>query len=165
MQIDPAPPSRHVGAKQIDPAPPSRHASELGAMSRTEAVLKTVLWGASVDALVFSCRFSVFMTIASLFLVAFPTSEPWPDSIWILITGLFVTWQPSIDAGSAFKKLIERIAGSMVGDVLAFAWGTYLSALAVPKVKPCFSASFSLSKVSFTRTLPIVLGTATATGL
>jgi Aluminium activated malate transporter len=108
---------------QIDPAPPSRHASELGAISRFKAAFKTLVWGASIEVLVFSCRFSVSMTMASLFLVAFPASEPWPDSIWILITCVFVTWQPSIDAGSVFKKLLERIAGTMVGAVLAFAVG------------------------------------------
>jgi Fusaric acid resistance protein-like len=107
----------------IDPAPPSRHASEPRAVSRVKSGLETLLCGASADTLVFSCRFSVSMAIASLFLVSFPTSEPWPDSVWILITCILVTWQPSIDAGTVFKMFIEMIAGTWVGAVLAFGVG------------------------------------------
>jgi Fusaric acid resistance protein-like len=73
------------------------------------------------------------VTIASLFLLAFPTSHPWPDPVWILFTCIFVTWQPSIDAGTAFKKFIERLGGTLFGAVLAFGVG-YLS-LAVGTVE------------------------------
>jgi Fusaric acid resistance protein-like len=114
------------------------HAADPGgaptATSRFKAGrLKTLLCGASVETLVFSFRVSVSVTIASLFLLAFPTSNPWPDPVWILFTCIFVTWQPSIDAGTAFKKFIERLGGTVFGAALAFGVG-YIS-LAVGSVQ------------------------------
>ena len=80
----------------------------------------------SAETLVFASRISISATVASLFLLAFPLGDPYYQSIWIFMTTSIVAWQPSIDAGTTFKKFLERFVGTIVGALLAFAVG-YLS--------------------------------------
>jgi hypothetical protein len=93
---------------------------------------------ASIETLVFSSRISASTTIASLFLLAFPPSEAWEYGIWIYVTCAMVSWQPSLDAGTALKKLIERFAGTILGATIAFAVGYSAVALGNEKGSAIF---------------------------
>jgi hypothetical protein len=97
-------------------APPNRRV-------RLNELCAKVFFGASAETLVFASRVSVSTAISSLFLLAFPPSETWEYGVWVYVTCAMITWQPSLDAGTALKKLIERIAGTLLGAAMAFVVG------------------------------------------
>lgn len=83
------------------------------------------------DALHFGIRMAVLITIASLFCLVGDEQDgtQYPQGIWVLISVLFVSWFPSLDAASVVEKSIQRLIGTFLGALLGLFFG--FSSLAV----------------------------------
>ena len=68
------------------------------------------------DAVHFGIRMAICMTISSFFtLWPQDTTQRYPQSMWVLITVLFVCWFPSLDAASVVEKSLQRLYGTFIG--------------------------------------------------
>jgi hypothetical protein len=76
-------------------------------------------------ALQFAVRMAVLLTISSLFVLI--RSEKWkyPDGMWVLVSVLFVSWFPSLDAASVIEKITQRLIGTFVGAFLGLSCGFF----------------------------------------
>lgn len=80
------------------------------------------------DALILSTRVSLSMTIASLFVVAFPAPSQTqaatiPHAIWMIRTVTVVTWFPTLDMASSLQRAYQRTIGTIVGAVIGLLGG------------------------------------------
>jgi uncharacterized membrane protein YgaE (UPF0421/DUF939 family) len=73
----------------------------------------------------FALRVSFALTLASLFILCFDQESgvEYPDSLWVYITAGIVSWQPTPDTGSVFKKAWERNLGTVSGGLLGLLVG------------------------------------------
>mmetsp|Transcript_44756 Transcript_44756/g.136577 ORF Transcript_44756/g.136577 Transcript_44756/m.136577 type:complete len:287 (-) Transcript_44756:1116-1976(-) len=83
-------------------------------------------WTSLVDtgSFLFALRMAVLLTIGSLFvLVRMPGEEGYPQGMWVLVTMLFVSWFPRLDAASVIEKSTQRLMGTLVGASLGLLCG------------------------------------------
>lgn len=102
---------------------------------RTESTRFTLTWTlkpATTDALVFATRMALTMALGSLLVLLPPAlgASEWPEAAWVYVTAGIVSWQAGPDTAPVFKKLVERIMGTMCGAVLGLAIGFVSMAVA-----------------------------------
>ena len=61
------------------------------------------------DAIHFGARLTLLFTLSALFIVVQPDGWEWPEGQWVVITVLFVSWFPRLDAASVIEKSIQRM--------------------------------------------------------
>eukprot|EP00980_Cylindrotheca_fusiformis_P007820 scaffold1669_cov129-Cylindrotheca_fusiformis.AAC.31 len=85
---------------------------------------KKTLWE-QVDkaAFQFALRMSVLLWFSSLFVLIRTDSWNMPDGMWVLVTVLFVSWFPQLDAASVIEKIIQRLLGTFLGAFIGLACG------------------------------------------
>ncbi|KAG7364247.1 aluminum activated malate transporter [Nitzschia inconspicua] len=73
----------------------------------------------------FALRVSISLTLASLFTLCFSADEEifFPDAVWVYVTAGVVSWQPTPDTGSVFKKAWERSLGTVLGGLVGLSVG------------------------------------------
>lgn len=74
-------------------------------------------------ALVFAARVTTALTIASLFTLIPPQSNPYPEPVWVFTTACVTSWLPSPDIATAWKKTWQRSLGTCVGAGLGIVVG------------------------------------------
>ena len=79
----------------------------------------------ATDALVFSTRMAVTMALGCLLVILPPMlgDTEWPEATWIYVTAGVVSWQAGPDTAPVFKKLVERIIGTLCGACLGLVLG------------------------------------------
>jgi hypothetical protein len=76
------------------------------------------------DAIHFGVRLSLLLTLSSLFVVIRDVANEWPEGQWVVITVLFVSWFPRLDAASVIEKSIQRIMGTLLGGFMGLVCGS-----------------------------------------
>jgi hypothetical protein len=71
----------------------------------------------------FALRMGILLWFSSLFVLIRTESWKMPDGMWVLVTVLFVSWFPQLDAASVIEKIIQRLMGTFLGAVLGLACG------------------------------------------
>jgi hypothetical protein len=74
-------------------------------------------------ALQFAFRMALLLTVSALFILIQTPEKAWPDAMWVLVSVLFVSWFPSLDAASVVEKIFQRLIGTFVGAVLGLGCG------------------------------------------
>jgi hypothetical protein len=71
----------------------------------------------------FAIRMAVMLTISSFLVLIKTDTWEYPDPMWVLVSVLFVSWFPSLDAASVIEKITQRLIGTFVGAVLGLGCG------------------------------------------
>ena len=71
----------------------------------------------------FALRMAVLLTISSGFVLIRTSDWEYPDGMWVLVSVLFVSWFPALDAASVIEKITQRLIGTFVGAVLGLSCG------------------------------------------
>ena len=84
----------------------------------------------------FALRMALLLTAGSLFVLvggngAGRGRRHYPDGMWVLVSVLFVSWFPSLDAASVVEKIAQRLVGTFVGAALGLGCG-FASLLLLP---------------------------------
>lgn len=85
-------------------------------------------WPSRIDkgAFLFALRMAIILTIGSLFvLIRAPGDDGkgYPQGMWVLVTMLFVSWFPRLDAASVIEKSIQRLMGTFIGASIGLGCG------------------------------------------
>jgi hypothetical protein len=77
------------------------------------------------DAVRFAARLAVVLLLSALFdLLRSPkTHSTYPYGTWVIISALFVSWFPSLDAASVLEKIMQRWLGTVIGGILGIICG------------------------------------------
>lgn len=75
------------------------------------------------ETFIFASRVAVSMTIASLFVLLFPPTDPYPNAIWVVTTAAVVSWVDDLNTASAVQKMYERCLGTLVGAAIGVILG------------------------------------------
>lgn len=71
----------------------------------------------------FAIRMAILLWVSSLFVLIRTDDYHWPDGMWVLVTVLFVSWFPQLDAASVIEKIVQRLLGTFLGAFLGLACG------------------------------------------
>ncbi len=71
----------------------------------------------------FALRMGVLMWLSSLFVLVRTDDYKFPDGMWVLVTVLFVSWFPTLDAASVIEKIVQRLLGTFVGAFMGLLCG------------------------------------------
>jgi hypothetical protein len=71
----------------------------------------------------FALRMSILLSLSALFVLVRTDSYKFPDGMWVLVSVLFVSWFPTLDAASVIEKIVQRLIGTFVGAVLGLSCG------------------------------------------
>jgi len=84
---------------------------------------KTIWERVDKAAFLFALRIAVLIWISALFVLI--RSENWnfPGGMWVLVTVLFVSWFPQLDAASVIEKIVQRLLGTFIGAVVGLLCG------------------------------------------
>ena len=85
------------------------------------AVWRSRLPRADPAASQFALRMALLLTVSGLFVL--PPQVSWPAGEWILVSVLFVSWFPAMDAASVVEKIFQRLMGTFVGATLGVSCG------------------------------------------
>jgi uncharacterized membrane protein YccC len=66
---------------------------------------------------------SVGLTISGLFVLIRTDDFVYPDAMWVLVSVLFVSWFPALDAASVIEKILQRLYGTFIGAFLGLGCG------------------------------------------
>lgn len=101
---------------------------------------KTAPWFKTLDreALQFALRMAILITISALFVLCGDESDKYPGGMWVLVSVLFVSWFPSLDAASVMEKITQRLIGTFVGAALGLGCG--FTSLLLPSFQRTFLA-------------------------
>jgi len=104
------------------------------------ATNKKPSWFKTLDreALQFALRMAILITISALFVLCGDASAKYPSGMWVLVSVLFVSWFPSLDAASVMEKITQRLIGTFVGAVLGLGCGFF--SLLLPSFQRTFLA-------------------------
>lgn len=82
-------------------------------------------WWDHVDktAFQFAFRMGVLLWFSSLFVLIRTENYRFPDGMWVLVTVLFVSWFPQLDAASVIEKIVQRLLGTFLGAFLGLMCG------------------------------------------
>ena len=84
---------------------------------------KTLLQKVDRNAFQFALRMGVLLWFSSLFVLIRTENYQFPDGMWVLVTVLFVSWFPQLDAASVIEKIIQRLIGTFLGAFLGLLCG------------------------------------------
>lgn len=84
---------------------------------------KTVFEQVDKTAFQFALRMGILLWFSSLFVLIRTESWKMPDGMWVLVTVLFVSWFPQLDAASVIEKIIQRLLGTFLGAFLGLTCG------------------------------------------
>ncbi|KAL3942044.1 MAG: hypothetical protein SGBAC_003705 [Bacillariaceae sp.] len=85
---------------------------------------KKTLWElVDKTAFQFALRMGILLWFSSLFVLIRTEDFKFPDGMWVLVTVLFVSWFPQLDAASVIEKIIQRLLGTFIGAFLGLACG------------------------------------------
>lgn len=76
-----------------------------------------------VNAAMFALRMATCLTVSALFVLIRTDEWHYPDGMWVLVSVLFVSWFPSLDAASVIEKITQRLVGTFVGAFLGLGCG------------------------------------------
>lgn len=76
-----------------------------------------------VNAAQFAARMAVMLAVSSLFVLIRSDTYHYPDGMWVLVSVLFVSWFPSLDAASVIEKITQRLIGTFVGAFFGLSCG------------------------------------------
>lgn len=74
------------------------------------------------NAVHFGIRMAILLTVSSLFVIVGQGND-YPQGMWVLISVLFVSWFPSLDAASVIEKIRQRLIGTFAGAAIALMVG------------------------------------------
>lgn len=83
-------------------------------------------------ALLFALRMATLLLIGSLFVLIRAPGDGagYPQGMWVLVTLLFVSWFPRLDAASVIEKSSQRLLGTFIGASIGLSCG--FTSLAIP---------------------------------
>lgn len=65
------------------------------------------------------------MAISALFVLIRTDDWCYPDGMWVLVSVLFVSWFPALDAASVIEKIMQRLIGTFVRASLGLSCGFF----------------------------------------
>ena len=77
----------------------------------------------NADAVQFGVRMACCIAASALFSLIRANTTQYPQAMWVLITVLFVSWFPSLDAASVVEKCLQRIYGTLLGATVGLLCG------------------------------------------
>jgi hypothetical protein len=87
-------------------------------------IKKKSMWSkVDTTAFQFAVRMGILLWFSSLFVLIRTDTYHWPDGMWVLVTVLFVSWFPQLDAASVIEKIVQRLLGTFLGAFLGLACG------------------------------------------
>ncbi|CAJ1965680.1 unnamed protein product [Cylindrotheca closterium] len=89
----------------------------------TKRKQKTLWESVDKTAFQFALRMGILLWFSSLFVLIRTDDYHFPDGMWVLVTVLFVSWFPQLDAASVIEKIIQRLLGTFIGAFLGLACG------------------------------------------
>ncbi|KAL3916582.1 MAG: hypothetical protein SGILL_005112 [Bacillariaceae sp.] len=75
------------------------------------------------NAIQFALRMATGLTISALFVLIRTDDFVYPDAMWVLVSVLFVSWFPALDAASVIEKILQRLYGTFLGAILGLSCG------------------------------------------
>jgi len=84
----------------------------------------------------FAFRLSTGLTLSSLFVLIRTDDFVYPDAMWVLVSVLFVSWFPALDAASVIEKILQRLYGTFFGAFLGLSCG-FISLLFPSRTSQC----------------------------
>ena len=92
-----------------EPPPPRKH--------------KTLWEKVDKSAFQFALRMGVLLLVSALFVLIRTDNWNFPGGMWVLVTVLFVSWFPQLDAASVIEKIMQRLLGTFIGAILGLLCG------------------------------------------
>jgi hypothetical protein len=65
----------------------------------------------------------ILLWVSSLFVLIRTENWTFPEGMWVLVTVLFVSWFPQLDAASVIEKIVQRLLGTFIGAFLGLLCG------------------------------------------
>jgi hypothetical protein len=87
------------------------------------AVLRSMWKQVDSNAVQFALRMSTGLTISALCVLIRTEHFVYPDAMWVLVSVLFVSWFPALDAASVIEKILQRLYGTFLGAILGLGCG------------------------------------------